>query len=1378
MRIDGIQLREGSSVTNMVIASGSAFPNSPNPGELFFRNDSENIGLHVYYGSQWEKIFSSGQSISLPSDTIPGTYKSVTVTAQGLVSAGTNPTTLAGYGIVDAQTLDADLTAIAALVGTSGLLKKTAADTWTLDTNTYITGNQTITLTGGVTGSGTTSITTTVVTNANLTGPITSVGNTTSIASQSGGGSTFVMSDTPLLTGHVTVTGNGPYLPASTTIAAATTMTSALEVTSQGVNAAAGAAFMSFHRPGSYAVHFGLDTDNILKLGGYSAGAVSYTIWHSGNDGAGSNLDADLLDGQQGSYYLDLANTTGLGAGVATFLASPSSANLAAALTDETGTGSVVFSHSPLLTGTVYAQAISSSGLLSANAGITIPTGQVITITDSPSVGTSAANKNYVDSVVAGLAWKNSVQAATTAAITLSGAQTIDGVSVIAGDRVLVKNQASVATNGIYVVAAGAWTRSTDMDSSTPINEFNGAGVHVVGGSTQSNTSWTVASTIVTVDTDAVNWAQFSGASVVAAGAGITLTGNTISITNATAVANLSGVNTGDQTTISGNAATATALATARTIGGSSFDGTANVTSFPVPGPIGGTTPNTGAFTVLTTSSTSGGRVTTADGSVIKTKISSTDAAWASMTMYEAASSALSLGAFGAFGSTKDTADYSYIAAQGQDYNTSSLKVTPSGVIINGALTSGLTKYGVAVLNQGNEYLNGVKIKTDIAWANNAFWEVHIHGYHYRQGTTVDLRICSYQYSTPGNPINYSASSAGGWAPSITMVNESGFISIVLGLNKNDGYFLQCSIDVTSQSTLSLSGWTVVDETGTGISVLYRSDFGYATVNNLGMNVLGGVTLTTTDGLGGLVVSGAAQSAIFNSTSGSYSTWQHNGSSIGDVGTGNQVFSGGTITDLGITARTGGRLVLGANGSSKAILDTAGNFGLGVTPSAWAGAHGIEQVNGGFFSTAGTYLYLTSNLYYDGAYKYKTSTSGASRYEQGLGTHTWYGAPAGTAGDVISFGVPKMLLDLSGNLGLGVTPSAWDTSFKALQVRGFGIMVGSTGYTYQLANAYFDGGAYRYVASSFALKYEMVSGAHAWFTAPSGTAGNTITFTQAMSLDASSTLTVAGAVNSATGLNITGNGGFYNAANKFGIDHTSGASRFYSSGPDTVTRGTFEFHPNSSDGSLDFIAMKVFGDGRLHLTQSSANQVLQSFTGVGGTNAYVDFAAVEIGGQTSNGAWLRWTRGGSNDRVFSIHTTDSAATSYKTLTADHTGIQIIGAVTSTGPLSVNAVTQDTTTTAVTTTSATVVDSVSSSAFRTAKYIVQVTDSTNSQYHAVEILVIHDGTTVFKTEYGEITTAASLGTFDAAIVTGTLRLSFTAVAATTKSVKVYRAAITA
>jgi hypothetical protein len=100
--------------------------------------------------------------LSLTKLGTPGTYKSVTTDAYGRVSAGTNPTTLAGYGIVDAQSLSADLTAIAALVGISGHLQKTGVGTWALDTNTYLTTNQTITLTGDVTGTGNGSFATTL----------------------------------------------------------------------------------------------------------------------------------------------------------------------------------------------------------------------------------------------------------------------------------------------------------------------------------------------------------------------------------------------------------------------------------------------------------------------------------------------------------------------------------------------------------------------------------------------------------------------------------------------------------------------------------------------------------------------------------------------------------------------------------------------------------------------------------------------------------------------------------------------------------------------------------------------------------------------------------------------------------------------------------------------------------------------------------------------------------------------------------------------------------------------------------------------------------------------------------------------------------------
>ena len=86
----------------------------------------------------------------------------------------------------------------------------------------------------------------------------------------------------------------------------------------------------------------------------------------------------------------------------------------------------------------------------------------------TPAANNDIVNKLYVDNAVSASLnsdWKNSVRAATTANITLSGAQTIDGVSIIAGDRVLVKAQTTASENGIYVAASGAWSRATDADA-------------------------------------------------------------------------------------------------------------------------------------------------------------------------------------------------------------------------------------------------------------------------------------------------------------------------------------------------------------------------------------------------------------------------------------------------------------------------------------------------------------------------------------------------------------------------------------------------------------------------------------------------------------------------------------------------------------------------------------------------------------------------------------------------------------------------------------------------------------------------------------------------------------------------------------------------
>ena len=144
-----------------------------------------------------------------------------------------------------------------------------------------------------------------------------------------------------------------------------------------------------------------------------------------------------------------------------------------------------------------------------------------------PSDPQDVATKAYVDGFASGLDVKASVRAATTANITLSGEQTIDGVSVVAGDRVLVKNQTAGENNGIYVASASSWARSSDADSNTEVtpNLFT----FVEEGTANADSGWTLSNNgSITLGTTALTFSQFSGAGQITAGDGLTKTGNTI----------------------------------------------------------------------------------------------------------------------------------------------------------------------------------------------------------------------------------------------------------------------------------------------------------------------------------------------------------------------------------------------------------------------------------------------------------------------------------------------------------------------------------------------------------------------------------------------------------------------------------------------------------------------------------------------------------------------------------------------------------------------------------------------------------------------------------------------------------------------------------
>lgn len=158
---------------------------------------------------------------------------------------------------------------------------------------------------------------------------------------------------------------------------------------------------------------------------------------------------------------------------------------------------------------------------------------QKITNLADPTADADAANKGYVDGVAQGLDVKDSVVATTTANGTLSTAfangQSIDGVTLQTGDRILIKNQTTASQNGIYNVnASGAPSRTTDMGTGS---NAAGAFVFVEQGTVNAENGFTCTSDTgsAVVGTNNLTFAQFSGAGQIIAGNGLEKSGNTLS---------------------------------------------------------------------------------------------------------------------------------------------------------------------------------------------------------------------------------------------------------------------------------------------------------------------------------------------------------------------------------------------------------------------------------------------------------------------------------------------------------------------------------------------------------------------------------------------------------------------------------------------------------------------------------------------------------------------------------------------------------------------------------------------------------------------------------------------------------------------------------
>ena len=249
---------------------------------------------------------------------------------------------------------------------------------------------------------------------------------------------------------------------------------------------------------------------------------------------------------------------------------------------------------------------ITNSTLNSSPIGNTSPSTGVFTniatttgtISTQPTGATDIVNLLALQSYAAGISWKQPCAVGTLTNITLSGLQTIDGYTTLAGDRVLVKNQSTAANNGIYLAASGAWTRALDADT---WNELISA-ISFIEYGTQAGGAWfCTAQPGGTLGVTAVNWSQFTTSATYSAGTGLTLTGTVFSITNTGIAANTYG------------SATATPVLTVNAQG--QLTGVTNTTITPAIGNVTGLGTNMLAFLQTPTSANLAATVTDETGS-------------------------------------------------------------------------------------------------------------------------------------------------------------------------------------------------------------------------------------------------------------------------------------------------------------------------------------------------------------------------------------------------------------------------------------------------------------------------------------------------------------------------------------------------------------------------------------------------------------------------------------------------------------------------------------------------------------------------------------------------------------------------------------------
>jgi hypothetical protein len=368
---------------------------------------------------------------------------------------------------------------------------------------------------------------------------------------------------------------------------------------------------------------------------------------------------------------------------------------------------------------------------------------------------------------------------------------------------------------------------------------------------------------------------------------------------------------------------------------------------------------------------------------------------------------------------------------------------------------------------------------------------------------------------------------------------------------------------------------------GTGVVNLGSGQFYKDASGNVGLGTVSPTQRLTVEGRGIFSVADAVYATAFNATSGNFRVIPYLDSTSGTALT---AYSAG-YAGLGKMTFDASSMRFCTGGTERARIDASGNLLVGTTA-----AHGKFTV-GDDSNAAATIKLSMSTSTTERGFISMDASNGEMRHSAGYGGY-------GGFQTFYTNGAEAARIDASGNLGLGVAPSAWNSDYKTHQIGRTSAFFGrvASNQTGISENAYRNaGGGWTYQTTGTAQRYEMEGGTHYWFTAPSGTAGNAISFTQAMTLDASGNLgigtaspavklDVAGAINASSYVSVGAQGIMYGDAGNsliIGADNgNSGASSRLQFNVDGTERARI-------DASGNLLVGATSASGKLHVTNTN-----------------------------------------------------------------------------------------------------------------------------------------------------------------------------------------------